>query len=352
MTNGAPQMNRRVDVSVLVPVLNEIEHIEETAARMRAQRLDGTLEFLFIDGGSTDGTRAILDQLAAEDRRVRLLHNPERHIPAALNVGLRHAAGHYVARMDAHTFYPDDYLQRGVRRLEQGDVGWASGPALPFGTDRSSRRVALALSSWLGVGGASFRRDATGEFDSDTGFTGVWLRATLLRFGGWDEASLVNEDAELAARVREAGQRIVCVPEMAARYVPRNSLTALARQYWRYGMYRARTSRLHPRSLRRSNLLPPALALTVTGAVTGPTAVSRPARAGLAAYLAAVASASAAATRRASVSDALSLPLVFITMHVTWGFGFLAGSIRFGPPASAVLAALRGAARPSRPKVL
>ena len=105
----------RVDVSVLVPVLNEEACIRETVAAMQAQRFDGTIEFLFMDGRSEDGTRSILEQLAAADPRIRVIDNPARSTPSALNAGLRHARGDYVARMDAHAFYPPD-LRRGRRR--------------------------------------------------------------------------------------------------------------------------------------------------------------------------------------------------------------------------------------------
>jgi succinoglycan biosynthesis protein ExoA len=163
----------------------------------------------------------------------------------------------------------------------------------------------------------------------------------LLRHDGWDEESLVNEDGELAARILAAGGRIVCVPGMAARYVPRNSLTSLTRQYWRYGTYRARTSGLHPESLRRSNLLPPALALGLIAALLAPRPLARLARAGLVAYGIAIGGASAAAAREAAAGDAARLPLVFVVMHLAWGFGFLAGSLKFGPPHRAVAQSLR-----------
>jgi succinoglycan biosynthesis protein ExoA len=334
VTAGEPR------VSVLVPVLDEIEHIEASVARMRDQRFDGEIEILLVDGGSTDGTREKLEELAREDGRLRVLDNPAGSIPAALNIGLRESSGRYVARMDAHTYYPLDYLARGVGRLEEGGVAWVSGPALPMGVDPWSRRVALALGTWLGVGAAGFRRLAPGEFESDTGFCGVWLRETLVEQDGWDERSLVNEDAELAARVRKAGGRIVCVPELAASYVPRASLRALARQYWRYGQYRARTSRLHPESMRRSNLLPPALALTVAAALVAPGAAGRAARAALGVYAVAVAGVSAAQVRGAGPRDAVALPAVFAAMHLPWGFGFLVGTLRFGPPAAAVARAV------------
>jgi succinoglycan biosynthesis protein ExoA len=340
MREPAEAVATGIDVSVLIPVLDEVQHIRDTAASMRAQDFAGEVEFLFIDGGSTDGTQEVLEELASDDERMRVLANPDRHIPPALNTGLRHARGRYVARMDAHTHYRPDYLRRGVERLRRGDVSWVSGAALPFGTGRWSRRVALALGTWLGVGSAGFRREAAEEFDSDTGFTGLWRRETLLRYGGWDEDSLVNEDAELAARMRKGGERIVCLPEMAARYVPRDSLGALARQYWRYGQFRARTSRLHPESLRRANLLPPGLAVALLVAPVAPRPVSRAARAGLATYALALVAAAVAGARRGSATDAATLPVVLCVMHLSWGLGFLVGSVRFGLPLAALARAL------------
>jgi len=319
---------------VLVPILDEIDHIDATLAILRDQRYDGELEFLLIDGGSTDGTRPILDRVAAGDPRFRVIDNPSRYIPAALNLGLHRARGDYVVRMDAHTRYPADYVAKGVERLRSGDVAWASGPALPHGTGRWSRRVELALTTWLGVGNAAFRRART-EVESDTGFTGVLRRETLLALGGWDEESLVNEDGELAARVRASGGRIVCIPEMAAAYVPRDGLPALALQYWRYGQYRARTSRLHPESMRRTQLLPPGVVLAAGSALL-PGVVGRIARAGLALYGLAVGAACGSVVPRAAARDVAALPLVLLTMHGSWGAGFLRGCMRFGAPLGAI----------------
>jgi len=320
---------------VLVPTLNEEARIADVVRCLQAQRLEGEAEFLFIDGGSDDATRSVLERLALADDRIRVLDNPKRSIPCALNIGLAGARGEFVARMDAHALYPPDYLARGVERLGRGDVEWVSGPQLGRGTGRWSRRIALALGTRLGIGGAAFR-EATRETEVDSGYTGIWRRETLLRHGGWDERWPVNEDGELAARVRAAGGRIVCVPEMAALYAPRDSLGALARQYWRYGTYRARTCRAHPESMRRSHVLAPGLVLTIAAAVAGTRRGSRLARAGIGAYLAALAL-TAASRPRNQARDAPWLPVVLATMHLSWGAGFLWGAVRFGPPLRALV---------------
>jgi len=144
-----PALNGAVVVSVLVPVLNEERYITESVAAMQRQRFAGRIELLFADGGSSDGTREILESLAAGDDRVRVFDNPRRAVTSGLNVALGHARGRWVVRMDAHTVYPDDYVALGVRRLERGGTRWVSGPQLPKGHGRVSRAVALALSSPL-----------------------------------------------------------------------------------------------------------------------------------------------------------------------------------------------------------
>src|SRR3954471_8678171 len=148
-----------IDVSVLTPVLNEEEHIRTTVASMQQQELDGEIEFIFVDGASTDRTRAILEELAAEDPRIRVLDNPDRTTAFGLNVGLEASRGRFVARMDGHTSYPPSYLADGVERLARGDVVWVAGPQLPRGEGVWSQRVAMALETGL----ASLRSKRRGD---------------------------------------------------------------------------------------------------------------------------------------------------------------------------------------------
>jgi len=325
-----------VDVSVLIPVRNEAAHLRDVVAAMQAQQFDGVFELLFVDGRSDDGSRAILEALAAEDDRVRVLDNPRRRTPHALNLALRAARGRVIARMDAHARFPPDYLARGVERLEQGGVDQVTGPQLAEGDGRWSRRVALALSTRLGTGGADFRHSSDAEFEVDSGFVGLWWRETLERLGGWDEEWLNDQDFELAARIRKSGGRIVCVPAMAAGYIPRDSLRALAEQYHRYGFYRVKTSLRHPETMRRSHVLAPGLVVTAAAAAIAPRPVRRLARLGLGAYAAAVLATSA---RERPPADAAALPLVFVTMHVAWGVGFLRACATLGVPWAALTSA-------------
>lgn len=319
-----------IKVSVLTPVYNEAAHIARTLERLQDQAdPGGEIEFLFVDGASEDDTRVQLHAAAAVDPRIRVLDNPKRTTSAALALALPQARGEYVARMDAHAVYPVDYLAEGVARLSRGDVAAVSGPQIAVGHDPWSRRIAAALGTRLGVGGSNFRRPIEREIETDSGFTGMWRRDLLEALGGWDELAYPNEDSDLAARIRKRGGRLVLMPGLAAEYTPRNSLSALARQYWRYGRARARTARRHPISARPSHALPPSLIVSLVIGTLPLGRVSRVARRGLVLYLSALLF--AARTADLPGSEAAYVPLVLSVMHTSWGSGYILGLIHPGP---------------------
>jgi GT2 family glycosyltransferase len=325
-----------------MPVLNEERHIARSVEAMRKQRFDGELEFLVIDGGSTDRTLELLEELARLDPRVHVLNNPRRIAASGLNVGLRHATGRWVARMDAHTEYPDDYVMRGAQRLARNDTRWVSGPPIARGQGRVSRAVALALRTRLGRGGsrkwAAERSDRQREYELDSGvFAGVWERETLLAYGGWDESWLVNQDSEMAGRFLAEGEKLICLEAMGAWYVPRDSLRALWRQYLRYGEFREKTALRHPQTMRRSHLLAPGVVATSLVALAAPRPLRRVARMGLGLYAGALAGAAVSVTGGAQErGDVLCVPAVLAVMHFAHGSGALLGVRRYGPPLAAL----------------
>ena len=332
-----------IDCSVLMPVLNEDQHIETSVAAMCAQEFDGELEFLIVDGGSTDRTLGLVQEMARRDPRIRVLANRRGSTPSGLNVGLGHARGRWVARMDAHTQYPPGYLKLGVQRLKQGGTRWVSGLALAEGSGPVSRAVGLALRGPLGRGGSRkwiAHHGPDEEFELDSGvFAGVWERETLLDVGGWDEHWPRNQDAEMAGRFLGAGEKLILVPAMGAAYAPRNTLLGLARQYHGYGRYRVMTAARHPHTMRRSQLLSPAVVTALVATALSPRPVRILARAGIGVYVGAVLVAGVQALGEAEqVTDAALVPGALVAMHLGYGTGALRQAARSGPP----LAALAG----------
>ena len=194
---------RRPTVSVVLPTLDEREHITDCLESLLRQDCDDIVEILVVDGGSSDGTR---DIAAARGAKVRVLDNPRVSAAAAMNVGIAAARGDVICRADAHTLYEADYVSRCVAVLRETGAANVGGRMRPIGTTSFGRAVAAVTTSRFGVGPGRFHY-ADERCEVDTVYLGCWLRSTLQQVGGYDEHDLqwAAEDQELNLRLRESG---------------------------------------------------------------------------------------------------------------------------------------------------
>jgi glycosyltransferase involved in cell wall biosynthesis len=239
-----------------MPCLNEAGFIEACLRSVQAQTYPpDRLEILVADGGSADGTKEILARLAAEDERIRVIDNPRRIQAAGLNCAIRASRGEVVVRMDVHAEYAPDYVEQCVEALERTGADNVGGAQRCAARNSFHEAMCVALRSPLGAGGAPYR-DASYEGFVDTVFLGAFRRQVFDRIGLYDEASVANEDAEINQRIVQAGGRIYLSPEIKVSYFPRGSFAGVARQYYGYGHWRARTLLKHRRLLTVRSVLP------------------------------------------------------------------------------------------------
>ena len=242
-----------------MPSFNEERYIEGCLRTVLAQDYPADrFEVLVADGRSTDGTRAIVARLAAEDPRVRLIDNPARLQAPGMNEAIRSARGEVIVRMDVHCEYARDYLRRCVEVLERTGADNVGGAQRARAETPFQRALCAALGSVLGVGGAAYRSEEN-EGWVDTVFLGAFRRAVFERVGLYDPGAFTNEDAELNQRIHDAGGKVYLSREIVVHYHPRASFAALARQYFRYGQGRARTLVKHRRFLSVRPAIPAAM---------------------------------------------------------------------------------------------
>ncbi len=243
-------------VTVAMPCLNEAAFVEACLRSIQKQSYPSDrMEILVADGGSADGTRDLLAGFAREDSRIRMIDNPDRIQAAGLNRVLAVARGEVIIRMDVHCEYAPDYVEKCVAVLERTGADDVGGAQRCLGRTPFEKAVCAALRSPLGAGGAAYRSPENEGF-VDTVFLGAYRRSVFDRIGPWDPGAVTNEDAELNQRLVDAGGRIYLSRDIVVHYVPRGSLPALARQYYRYGRGRARTLLKHRRFLTIRPALP------------------------------------------------------------------------------------------------
>jgi succinoglycan biosynthesis protein ExoA len=316
-----PQADTLPFVTVAIPCFNERRHIEACISDVLQQDYPADrFEVLVGDGMSSDGTRDILARLAADSARLRVVDNPDRLQAAGLNAMIREARGDVIIRMDVHARYARDFLRQCVLVLRETGAQNVGGAARASADSFFQRAACAALDSPLSYGGSSYR-NVNAEGWVDTVFPGAFPRQTFETVGGFDPRAITNEDAELNQRILAAGGRIYLSRKIVCHYYPRDSFRGLARQYFKYGMGRARTLLKHGRFPTPRPAIP---FLTVVGGVlllatSGVQPFTLPAF-GL--YALATGAEAVRVCRRHSLALTPYVWAIFPVLHVSHGVGF------------------------------
>mgnify|MGYP001617733832 CR=1 FL=1 len=325
----------RTNVSVVIPCRNEESRITSLLDALMTQSPGpGPMEIVVADGMSDDGTRSRLGEYASSRPkwRLRVVDNLHRTIPAGLNVALRAATGNVIVRLDAHSSPAPDYIERCLTILEEthaANVGgvWDIEPGAETWVARS---IAAAAADPLGAGDARYRTGgAAGPVDTVP--FGAFRREWLERVGGYDESLQTNEDYELNWRIRKAGGVVWFDPSIRCKYYARARLRDLARQYARYGFWKARMVLRHTGSLRWRQFLPAGfvsaslllLAFAAFAAWAWPVLL-----AGWVLYaLVLLSRGIVLAFRWHEAALAAGVPVALAVMHLCWGGAFLTGAV-------------------------
>jgi succinoglycan biosynthesis protein ExoA len=318
-------------VLVVIPTLNEADHIEELVLALLRDTPPGRRSQIVVaDGGSTDGTIEIVSRLAKAHPSVQYVSNPARFQAAGINLAVKRFGdcADVLVRCDAHARYPGQYCERLLRSLEQSGADSVVVVLESKGRTPLQQAVAWVSNSAIGTGGSAHRNGKRSGF-VDHGHHAAFKLHTFRRLGGYEETFTHNEDAELDCRQRALGAQIYLDAGIRVTYYPRSTWGGLATQYFRYGHGRARTIRRHPTSIRLRQILLPVHYCVCTMAVGlspwCPALLAWPAL-----YVTVLAGASLVfCVRQRSIKGLLCGPAASV-MHASWASGFLYGLLRSG----------------------
>ncbi len=330
--NGLNNYNMLPTVTIICPVYNEEKYISVCMESMLAFNYPKELmEIIFVDGMSNDKTRNIIHTYIQTYPFIRLLDNNDKYVSFAMNKGIEEAKGDYIIRMDAHAYYPSDYIRVLIQKafeLETDNIGCLCKTDVYHKTYKTLA-IKEVLSHPLGVGNSLFRIGITEITESDTVPFGCFRKDVFERFGLYDTRLIRNQDIELNKRIKSKGGKICLIPDTHCVYYARETWKALFANNFQNGKWNILTvfytSNLFSLSIRHfiplcfvlSLLLPLILSfihisfayLSLISAI---------------AYLSLITYTSLNITQKKQLHF-LSLWISFILIHLSYGLGSLSG---------------------------
>ncbi len=333
---SADPRSDRPTVSVIIPCRNEVRFISTCLDSVIANRYPkNRLEVLVVDGMSDDGTREIVDAYAKRHYFVKLLNNPKKITPAALNLGITHAAGHIIVRMDSHARLRNDYISRAVESLYTYGADNVGGnmETLPGEEGSIAQAIVASLSHRFGVGNSNFRVHADKPKWVDTVFGGCYRREVFDRVGLFNEHLPRGQDMEFNRRLQKAGGTTLLVPDIVSYYYARSDLKSFWKHNFQNGIWAILPfvySSVVPVSWRHIVPLLFVSSLTISavlGLVTPLFCALFLATVG-AYVLANLAASLQVASRERDFKYLAIMPLVFGMLHLGYGLGSLWGLVK------------------------
>jgi glycosyltransferase involved in cell wall biosynthesis len=328
-------------VAVVVPCRNEATTIERLLDGIAVQTRPPD-EVIIVDDRSTDSTAAVVNAWTAANhaRRIKIISGTGRGVAAAMNTGISSATSATIVRFDGHSVPQADYIERALTTLADAGRGIVGGVWViePGDDSPTARAIAAVVSHPLGSGGARYRtastRTGNGPVAVETVPFGVYPRRLWEELGGFDESLIANEDFDFCFRARRAGAAVVLDSRIGSIYRARPTLRQLARQYHRYGFWKAQMLRKDASAWHWRQ--GPPVAVIPWLLITAAWAIGRPSVASVGAlFLYPVCVVAGAAQIAVGRRDSRLLPAAaaaFFTAHLSWSSGFWRALAGARPP--------------------
>jgi hypothetical protein len=262
---------------------------------------------------------------------IRLIDNPEKIVPTGFNRALSISRGDYIIRIDGHAELATDFLQNCLQVIKKTNSDCVGGPTNHYSNTIIGNHISIAQSSKFGAGGASFRTGIRNGRFVDTLAFGAYKRDVFSRNGGYDEELVRNQDEELNYRLIQNGGKIWIDPSIKSTYYVRDSILKLFKQYYYYGFYKVRVIQKVKALISWRHLVP---MLFVFGMffstwMNYSYKINWPLFILLGIYFSINTIFSIYESMRKNYKPMILLPLIYFSMHLSYGIGFIVGVFYF-----------------------
>ena len=332
-------MSDLVPISIIIPCRNEKKYIGRCLDSIVANDYPkDRLEVLVIDGISEDGTREIVERYTQRYPFIRLLDNPKKITPVAFNLGIKSAEGELIMIMSAHATYEREYISKCVKFLSKYNADNVGGIMITIPRDKTlvGKAIALALSHRFGVGGSNFRVGSKEPKWVDTVFGGCYRKEVFEKIGLFNEDLASSQDMEFNLRLKRVGGKTLLVPEIVSYYYARSDFRSFCRNNFRNGVWAIYPLKFVSIPFSWRHYIPFAFVASLIGSLT----LSIFSQFFLWLFLFILGSYSSTniylsvriSAEEKNFKYSLIMPVIFATLHISYGLGSIWGAIKLLTP--------------------
>lgn len=322
-------------VSLCVVAYNEEDYLKNLFTDFSNQTYDHSLiEIVLVDSMSTDRTKKIMKNFKSNNntfKDIKIVDNPKKKQAPGWNQAIKNFTGDVIIRIDAHASIPPEFVEKNIKCLKSGEnVSGGRRPNIIDGDSNWKKTLLAAESSMFGSSIAPYRRSVNEKTYVKSMFHAAYKREVFERVGGLNENLGRTEDNELHYRIRKAGYKLCFNQDIISYQHTRNNLKKMIKQKFGNGYWVGLTSGVYLKCLSTYHFIPfifiLGIILTTVLATLGYTIMAKImwSAYGVVAVLMAMLT-----IRKEKFNVTLvSLPVLFLLLHVSYGVGTLYGLIK------------------------
>jgi succinoglycan biosynthesis protein ExoA len=224
-------------LSVICPVLNGEKYITSNILKFFTDSKFEDKELLIIDGGSNDRTIEIVKDWCQKYSNIKLIHNPHKYVPYALNIAIKESNGQFISRLDVHTVYPKNYFEKCIELSKTINADNIGGTIISCGVSICGKAIAHSMSSLFGVGNSTPRIKSYDGYVDSIAF-GFWDKQVFDKYGFFDETLIKNQDEDHNYLIIENGGKVYQSSKIKTYYFVREKIIDFIKQMFYYGFYK------------------------------------------------------------------------------------------------------------------
>jgi len=224
-------------LSVICPVLNGEKYIIDNILTFFINSKIQDKELLIVDGGSNDRTIEIVKDWCQKYSNIKLIHNPHKYVPYALNIAIKESNGQFISRLDVHTVYPKNYFEKCIELSKTINADNIGGTIISCGVSICGKAIAHSMSSLFGVGNSTPRIKSYDGYVDSIAF-GFWDKQVFDKYGFFDETLIKNQDEDHNYLIIENGGKVYQSSKIKTYYFVREKIIDFIKQMFYYGFYK------------------------------------------------------------------------------------------------------------------